>query len=157
MIKIHLFHSVIDVSGLLCSRAQFWIEPFRNLRNEGHFNGSNEHQSLLQFCFQNILQMDLDVCVELWTKHRIRPSRLAMCPGGVSNELYHLPHRWANQKSAPKTAFHNSELIISMFNKHYYYKKSHCINVSAKYIYTQMYLLAGMDQETVALQLKKMS
>ncbi len=102
--------------------------------------------------------MDLDVCVELWNKHRIRPCRLAMCPGpgGVSNKLYHLPHRRANQKSAPKTAFHNSELIISMFNKHYY-KKSHCINVSAKYIYTKMYLLAGMDQETVALQLKKMS
>ncbi|KAI7809774.1 hypothetical protein IRJ41_016386, partial [Triplophysa rosa] len=75
------------------ARAQFWMDLFGDLRNEGHFNGSNEHQCLLQFCFQNILQADLDECVELWNKHRIRPSRLAMCPGGVPNELYYLPHR----------------------------------------------------------------
>ncbi|XP_057190659.1 uncharacterized protein LOC130554804 [Triplophysa rosa] len=36
------------------ARAQFWIDLFGDLRNEGHFNGSNEHQCLLQFCFQNI-------------------------------------------------------------------------------------------------------
>lgn len=75
------------------ARAQFWINLFGDLRNDGHFNGSNEHQCLLQFCFQHILQADLDECVELWNKHRIRPSRLAMCPGGVPNELYLLPHR----------------------------------------------------------------
>ncbi|GAA6098901.1 uncharacterized protein LOC125145715 [Tachysurus ichikawai] len=74
-------------------RAQFWIELFGDLRNEGHFNGSIEHQCLLQFCFQNVLQEDLDEFVELWNKHRIRPFRLAMCPGGIQNELYHLPHR----------------------------------------------------------------
>lgn len=74
-------------------RAQFWIDLFGDLRNEGHFNGSNEHQSLLEFCFQKILQAELDECVALWNKHRIRPSRLAMCPGGVPDELYYLPHR----------------------------------------------------------------
>ncbi|GAA6088018.1 uncharacterized protein LOC125145715 [Tachysurus ichikawai] len=63
-------------------RAQFWIELFGDLRNEGHFNGSIKHQFLLQFCFQNVLQVD--EFVELWNKHRIRPSRLAMCPGGIT-------------------------------------------------------------------------
>ncbi|XDV29436.1 hypothetical protein PO909_032566 [Leuciscus waleckii] len=84
-------------SSFTKARAQFWIELFGDLRNEGHFNGSNRHQFLLQFCFQNVLQADLDECVELWNKHRIRPSRLAMCPGGVPNELYHLPHRYGSR------------------------------------------------------------
>ncbi|XP_048021443.1 uncharacterized protein LOC125252300 [Megalobrama amblycephala] len=35
---------------LLLPRAQFRIELFGELRNEGHFNGNNDHQCLLLFC-----------------------------------------------------------------------------------------------------------
>ncbi|KAI9521602.1 hypothetical protein NQZ68_003756 [Dissostichus eleginoides] len=78
-------------------RSQFWMELFADLRDAGYFNGSHEHQCLLRFCFIDVIQKDLDECVRLWNSHRIRPSRTASCPGGVPNELYHLPHRFGSR------------------------------------------------------------
>ncbi|KAI9541732.1 hypothetical protein NQZ68_027096 [Dissostichus eleginoides] len=73
--------------------ATFLDGAIADLRDTGYFNGSQEHQCLLRFCFVDVIQKDLDECVRLWNSHRIRPSRTASCPGGVPNELYHLPHR----------------------------------------------------------------
>ncbi|KAL3997088.1 hypothetical protein ACER0C_009744 [Sarotherodon galilaeus] len=78
-------------------RSQFWMDLFGDLRDSGNFNGSHEHQCLLRFCFRGVLQKDLDECKDLWNKHRIRPSRLASCPGGIPNELYLLPHRYGSR------------------------------------------------------------
>ncbi|XP_049919274.1 uncharacterized protein LOC126401808 [Epinephelus moara] len=78
-------------------RSQFWMDLFGDLRDSGIFNGSHEHQCLLRFSFSNVLQQDLDECMDLWNKHRIRPSRLASCPGGIPNELYLLPHRFGSR------------------------------------------------------------
>lgn len=75
-------------------RSQFWMDFFGDLRDSGNLNGSHEHQCLLRFCFRGVLQKGLDECIDLWNKHRIRPSRLASCPGGIPNELYLLPHRY---------------------------------------------------------------
>ncbi|CAI5646154.1 unnamed protein product [Oreochromis niloticus] len=68
-------------------RSQFWMDCFGDLRDSGNFNGSHERQCLLRFCFTGVLQKDLDECKDLWNKHRIRPSRLASCPGGIPNKL----------------------------------------------------------------------
>ncbi|XP_039473093.1 uncharacterized protein LOC120441767 [Oreochromis aureus] len=84
-------------SFLRRGRSQFWMDLFGDLRDSGNFNGSHEHQCLLRFCFINVLQKDLDECKDLWNKHRIRPSRLASCPGGIPNELYLLPHRYGSR------------------------------------------------------------
>ncbi|XP_039454839.1 uncharacterized protein LOC120433158 isoform X2 [Oreochromis aureus] len=73
------------------------LDLFGDLRDSGNFNGSHEHQCLLRFCFRGVLQKDLDECKDLWNKHRIRPSRLASCPGGIPNELYLLPHRYGSR------------------------------------------------------------
>ncbi|CAL8372929.1 unnamed protein product [Arctogadus glacialis] len=78
-------------------RSQFWMELFADLRDAGHFNGSQEHQRLLRYCFGEVIQRDLDECVRLWNSHRIRPSRTASCPGGLPNELYYLPHRFGSR------------------------------------------------------------
>ncbi|KAK6488862.1 hypothetical protein HHUSO_G7811, partial [Huso huso] len=74
-------------------RAQFWMDLFGDIRDFGLFNGSHEHQCLLRYCFMNILQTDLDECTSLWNLHRIRPSRMSLCPGGIPNEMYRLPQR----------------------------------------------------------------
>ncbi|XP_019208015.1 uncharacterized protein LOC109197466 [Oreochromis niloticus] len=78
-------------------RSQFWMDFFGDLRDSGNFNGSHERQCLLRFCFTGVLQKDLDECKDLWNKHRIRPSRLASCPGGIPNKLYLLPHRYGSR------------------------------------------------------------
>ncbi|XP_034562257.1 uncharacterized protein LOC117828944 [Notolabrus celidotus] len=78
-------------------RGQFWMELFGDLRDKGLFNGTHEHLCLLRFCFMGILQADLDECVQLWNSHRIRPSRHALCPGGIPDELYSLPHRFGSR------------------------------------------------------------
>ncbi|KAL7374928.1 hypothetical protein ABVT39_009216 [Epinephelus coioides] len=78
-------------------RSQFWMDLFGDLRDSGLFSGSHEHQCLLRFSFSNVLQQDLDECMDLWNKHRIRPSRLASCPGGIPNELYLLLHRFGSR------------------------------------------------------------
>ncbi|XP_030607838.1 uncharacterized protein LOC115795856 [Archocentrus centrarchus] len=84
-------------SFLRRGRSQFWMDLFGDLRDFGTFNGSHEHQCLLRFCFSSVLQKDLDECKDLWNKHRIRPSRLASCPGGIPDELYLLPHRYGSR------------------------------------------------------------
>ncbi|MEQ2297125.1 hypothetical protein AMECASPLE_031482 [Ameca splendens] len=68
-------------------RPQFWMDLFGDVRDSGNFNGSHAHQCLLRFYFSSVLQKDLDECKDLWNKHRIRPCRLASCPGGIPNEL----------------------------------------------------------------------
>ncbi|KAF4090050.1 hypothetical protein AMELA_G00047500 [Ameiurus melas] len=80
------------------AQLQEHVEVGTDYAGAAHFSRSvNKHQCLLQFRFQNILQADLDECVELWNKHRIRPSRLAVCSGEVPNELVHPPHRSASR------------------------------------------------------------
>ncbi|XP_070562308.1 uncharacterized protein [Ptychodera flava] len=71
--------------------AQFWINLFENIRDDGLFDGSFLDKSLIQFCFLNFVQADLDEVSSIWNTHRIRSSRNQNAPSGRPILLYSLP------------------------------------------------------------------
>ncbi|KAL2095580.1 hypothetical protein ACEWY4_007728 [Coilia grayii] len=75
-------------------RGQFWMNLFGDMREKHLFNGSPEHKCLLQYCFLDVLQKDLDQYKQLWNSHTIRPSRQSQCPSGKPEAMYHVPHRF---------------------------------------------------------------
>lgn len=75
-------------------RSQFWMELFGDMRERHLFNGSYEQTCLLQHCFLNVLQEDLDQFKHHWNTHTIRPVRQSKCPSGKPDAMYHVPHRF---------------------------------------------------------------
>ncbi|KAF3859892.1 hypothetical protein F7725_000147 [Dissostichus mawsoni] len=51
--------------------AQFWMDHFDQMKADGYFVGSFLDKSLIQFCFQNTIQEELDHIVVVWNDHRI--------------------------------------------------------------------------------------
>lgn len=78
-------------SHLKKSRTCWWINFFKNLRDEGVFLDGNTYQAeCLWFCFNNVIQQDLDFVKLHWNTHYIRPSRHDTIPG-KPDELFFLP------------------------------------------------------------------
>ncbi|XP_049334426.1 uncharacterized protein LOC125801673 [Astyanax mexicanus] len=62
--------------GILRKQAgQFWMDIFQTLRDDGHFSGDFLDKNLIQFCFLNLIQEELDEVVRTWNSHLIRPRR----------------------------------------------------------------------------------
>ena len=80
-------------SSLRRGRTSWWIDHFNSMANSGLLDIDNKlHKECLWFCYQQLLQDELDRVKHHWNTHRIRPSRYGTVPG-VPNVLYHLPHR----------------------------------------------------------------
>jgi hypothetical protein len=43
------------------------------------------------YCYYHIINQELQDFKEDWNSHRIRKTHGARCPGGVPNDLFHLP------------------------------------------------------------------
>ncbi|XP_065136100.1 uncharacterized protein [Paramisgurnus dabryanus] len=52
---------------------QLWMDIFQTLRDDGHFSGDFLDKNLIQFCFLNLIQDELDEVVRTWNTHQIRP------------------------------------------------------------------------------------
>ncbi|XP_062873125.1 uncharacterized protein LOC134334643 [Trichomycterus rosablanca] len=68
---------------------QFWMDIFQTLRDDGHFSGDFLDRNLIQFCFLNLIQEELDEVVRTWNSHQIR-SRPGI-PGGRPILMYCMP------------------------------------------------------------------
>ncbi|CAH0563093.1 unnamed protein product [Brassicogethes aeneus] len=71
--------------------AQFWMNLFQGLKEDGHFTGSALDKALIQFCFLGILQEELDQIVYEWNTHSISGSRNAVSPRGRPVIIFELP------------------------------------------------------------------
>lgn len=54
---------------------QFWMNLFQSLKEEDHFSGDFVDKSLVQFCFMELLQVELNTVAHIWNTHRIRAQR----------------------------------------------------------------------------------
>ncbi|KAK1154813.1 hypothetical protein AOXY_G27781 [Acipenser oxyrinchus oxyrinchus] len=72
--------------------SQFWMNLFGSLKDDDKFTGNFLDKNLIQFCFLQIIQDDLNRTVHLWNNHRIRPSRNQVSPHGRPVIMYTLPH-----------------------------------------------------------------
>ncbi|KAE8577806.1 hypothetical protein XENTR_v10023069 [Xenopus tropicalis] len=70
---------------------QFWINLFQTIQNDGHFSGNFLDKSLIQFCFLNLIQDELDEVVQTWNSHIIRQSSQQTTYAGRPALLYLLP------------------------------------------------------------------
>ncbi|PIK52036.1 hypothetical protein BSL78_11049 [Apostichopus japonicus] len=74
---------------------EFWINLFSNLRDvETAFDGSYLDKDLIQFCFLNTIQEELDNTVLQWNTHRISRSRLHPGPFGRPTMMYFAPRTY---------------------------------------------------------------
>ena len=80
----------------------WWMNFFRDLRDEGHFDWSiGYHVDVLIFCFMGLIQSELDETRALENSHRIREVRHSECPSGRPDNLYYLP----SNQGAPEYGF----------------------------------------------------
>ncbi|CAK6970288.1 uncharacterized protein LOC119785590 [Scomber scombrus] len=70
---------------------QFWMNLFKSLQDAGHFSGDALDKSLMQFCFLELVQKELDEVVQTWNTHRIRPATSRGQSGGRPILLYTAP------------------------------------------------------------------
>ena len=74
------------------SRLNWWINFFKDLRDQGHFDASIAyHVDALRFSFMGLLQSEFNETRELWNNHRIGKVRNSECSAGRPDVLYHLP------------------------------------------------------------------
>ena len=74
-------------------RSSWWIDFFKEMTATAVLDiGSEFHLECLWFCFQSILQADLDQVRKHWNTHRIRRSKYGTVPG-VPDVLFYLSHR----------------------------------------------------------------
>ena len=75
------------------SRTTWWINFFKDLVDRGVFlPGNIYHNECIRFCFNELLQHDLDFVVLHWNTHYIQQSRHDTVPGRP-DELFFLPER----------------------------------------------------------------
>ncbi|KAG2467481.1 PPR21 phosphatase, partial [Polypterus senegalus] len=60
----------------------YWRDLFLEFQSVGDFNGHVVDKGLIQFCFLDVIQRELDTVVRMWNNHRIRP-------GGSGRDLFH--------------------------------------------------------------------
>lgn len=78
-------------SSLMRSRLSWWINFFKDLKDQGSFlQGNILHEEALWFCFAEIIQKELDFVAIHWNTHYIRKSRHDTI-AGKPDELYFLP------------------------------------------------------------------
>ncbi|VDI06261.1 Hypothetical predicted protein [Mytilus galloprovincialis] len=78
-------------SVLRKQNSQFWINFFGIMRDSGDFSGDFLDKNLIQFCFMNIIQRELNQVVKVWNAHRIRGTKNMNSPNGRPNIMFSLP------------------------------------------------------------------
>ncbi|XP_031358157.1 uncharacterized protein LOC116181857 [Photinus pyralis] len=73
--------------------AQFWMDIFEDLKNEGKFSGTILDKALVQYCFLHLVQGQLDQVVQEWNSHKIS-SRNRRSPVGKPIIMYYTPEMY---------------------------------------------------------------
>ena len=78
-------------------KSEFWIDYFKGLVDSGKIDlGKKLHMEFLWFCFNRVLQKELNDTKEHWNTHRIRKSGFSAVHG-VPNVIFDLPERWGGE------------------------------------------------------------
>ncbi|KAK0153303.1 hypothetical protein N1851_005037 [Merluccius polli] len=76
---------------------QFWIDPFQTLQRDGHFSGDFLDKSLIQFCFLNLVQAELDEVVQTWNSHKLTAKAGQGVTGGRPILMYTIPQIYGGE------------------------------------------------------------
>lgn len=79
-------------------KTEFIINLFRDMINCGQYNSDDLlERACVRFCFGNLIQSELDHCVEAWNSHYIRKSVHSECYGRPEHLYYFPPGTFCNQ------------------------------------------------------------
>ncbi|XP_031333705.1 uncharacterized protein LOC116163746 isoform X2 [Photinus pyralis] len=93
--------------------AQFWMNLFQTLKEDNLFDGSFLDKSLIQFCFANLIQRDMDQVILEWNVHRISRSRNSISPTGKPAIMFEMPSLYnADNYLIPVPSFATDEMSI---------------------------------------------
>ncbi|XP_041835311.1 uncharacterized protein LOC121635937 [Melanotaenia boesemani] len=70
---------------------QFWMDILQTLKDDGLFSGDCLDKSLVQFCFLNLIQDELDEVVRTWNTHQIRSKPTHGVQKGRPILMYSMP------------------------------------------------------------------
>ena len=85
-------------SFLKKSNASWWIDFFKDMRDEGVFRDHDPiHVECLRFCFMPLIQEELHKVAKHWNLLSIRPSHNVESPSGRPDVLYFVP-TWTNTR-----------------------------------------------------------
>ena len=100
-------------SSLRRSRTSWWINFFKDLSDNGvYINGDMYHDECLWFCFNEILQQDLDFFRIHWNTHRIRQSRHDTV-AGRPDELFFMPESFGGEDQMQPVTDAQLEVVAS--------------------------------------------
>ncbi|XP_031338632.1 uncharacterized protein LOC116174338 [Photinus pyralis] len=71
--------------------SQYWMNCFEHLKDDGMFNGTLIDKSLLQYCFMDLIQVELNEFAQEWNNHVIRKTRNSISPSGRPDMMYDFP------------------------------------------------------------------
>ncbi|CAH1114742.1 unnamed protein product [Psylliodes chrysocephalus] len=71
--------------------SQFWMNLFEMLKEDNYFGGTFIDKSLIQFCFMELIQKNLDQVVLEWNIHKIRRLKNTVSPSGRPCIMYEMP------------------------------------------------------------------
>ncbi|KAB0799540.1 hypothetical protein PPYR_07420 [Photinus pyralis] len=87
--------------------AQFWMNIFQSLKEDGYFSGTYLDKSLIRFCFMAIIQKELAQVELEWNTHRIAASRNSISPKGRPIVLFELPQAYYTQTYICQVTHHD--------------------------------------------------
>ena len=100
-------------SSLRRSRTSWWINFFKDLSERGvYISGNIYHNECLWFCFNEILQQDLDFFRVHWNTHYIRQSRHDTI-AGKPDELFFLPETFGGEDQMQPVTDAQLEVVAS--------------------------------------------
>ena len=74
------------------SVTNWWINFFKDLRDDGTFNDANTIQcECLKYCFTALIRQELQTFVNEWNLHKIAKSRNSECANGKPDNLSYMP------------------------------------------------------------------
>lgn len=92
--------------------AQFWMNLFQSFQDDGHFTGDFLDKSLIQFCFLNLVQDELDEVVNSWNSHKIRQRASDGAASGRPFVMYSFPELHSAEDRLKPTAMEEVTLCM---------------------------------------------
>ena len=97
---------------------QSWINYFKDLRDQGLYDDSNNiHVQALQFCYYCLIQSNLDEVKQTWNHHNIRSTKHTGSLQGRPDLMFFLPHNYSATNCGLGLDFQELEMSISMYAK----------------------------------------
>ncbi|KAB0793315.1 hypothetical protein PPYR_12935 [Photinus pyralis] len=90
--------------------AEFWMNLFKKIQDDGYFNGSYLEKALIQFCFLRIIQSEMNSVVLEWNSHNISSSKNSILPRGKPLIMYHSPEIYRSNDYLISVEFDDLEI-----------------------------------------------